>query len=58
MRAIGYFLGVALGAPLLFFIVSFIFLRPRKVSSPEIFGAAFIGRAFFLQFLVLDGLEP
>ncbi|MFJ1366246.1 hypothetical protein ACILDU_07335 [Capnocytophaga canimorsus] len=36
MRAIGYFLGVALGAPLLFFIVSFIFLRPRNVSESQI----------------------
>ncbi|MFK8275280.1 hypothetical protein ACI76Y_06305 [Capnocytophaga cynodegmi] len=36
MRAIGYFLGVALGAPLLFFIISFIFLRPRKVIESQI----------------------
>ncbi|MFK8274037.1 hypothetical protein [Capnocytophaga canimorsus] len=36
MRAIGYFLGVALGAPLLFFIISFIFLRPRNVSESQI----------------------
>ncbi|MFK8268334.1 hypothetical protein [Capnocytophaga cynodegmi] len=36
MRAIGYFLGVALGAPLLFFIVSFIFLGPRKVTNNEV----------------------
>ncbi|MFJ1327984.1 hypothetical protein [Capnocytophaga canimorsus] len=36
MRAIGYFLGVALGAPLLFFIVSFIFLRPREVNDKQI----------------------
>ncbi|MFJ1377897.1 hypothetical protein ACILE8_05930 [Capnocytophaga canimorsus] len=38
MRAIGYFLGVALGAPLLFFIISFIFLRPRTVNNYEIKG--------------------
>ncbi|GJQ03854.1 hypothetical protein [Capnocytophaga canimorsus] len=36
MRAIGYFLGVALGAPLLFFIISSIFLRPRNVSESQI----------------------
>ncbi|MFK8289420.1 hypothetical protein ACI76W_09275 [Capnocytophaga canimorsus] len=36
MRAIGYFLGVALGGPLLFFIISFIFLRPRNVSESQI----------------------
>ncbi|MFK8274036.1 hypothetical protein, partial [Capnocytophaga canimorsus] len=36
MRAIGYFLGVALGAPLLFFIISFIFLRPREVNDKQI----------------------
>ncbi|MFK8294888.1 hypothetical protein ACI760_01695 [Capnocytophaga canimorsus] len=36
MRAIGYFLGVALGAPLLFFIISFIFLGPRNVNDNEI----------------------
>ena len=36
MRAIGYFLGVALGAPLLFFIISSIFLGPRNVSEIQI----------------------
>ncbi|ATA92050.1 hypothetical protein CGC56_07725 [Capnocytophaga canimorsus] len=36
MRAIGYFLGVALGAPLLFFIISSIFLGPRKVIESQI----------------------
>ncbi|WP_404811781.1 hypothetical protein ACIRNY_08335 [Capnocytophaga canimorsus] len=36
MRAIGYFLGVALGAPLLFFVISFIFLGPRKVIESQI----------------------
>ncbi|MFK8299603.1 hypothetical protein ACIRNY_08350 [Capnocytophaga canimorsus] len=36
MRAIGYFLGVALGAPLLFFIISSIFLGPRNVSESQI----------------------
>ncbi|SSZ55870.1 hypothetical protein [Bergeyella zoohelcum] len=36
MRAIGYFLGVALGGPLLFFVISFIFLRPRNVNDNEI----------------------
>ncbi|GIM59611.1 hypothetical protein [Capnocytophaga canimorsus] len=36
MRAIGYFLGVALGAPLLFFIISSIFLGPRKVTNNEV----------------------
>ncbi|SSZ55872.1 hypothetical protein [Bergeyella zoohelcum] len=36
MRAIGYFLGVALGGPLLFFVISFIFLRPRNVSESQI----------------------
>ncbi|MFK8275283.1 hypothetical protein ACI76Y_06320 [Capnocytophaga cynodegmi] len=36
MRAIGYFLGVALGGPLLFFIISSIFLGPRNVNDNEI----------------------
>ena len=36
MKGIGYFLGATLGAALLFFIVSFIFLRPRKVSDGQI----------------------
>lgn len=36
MKGIGYFLGATLGAALLFFIISFIFLKPRKVSEIEI----------------------
>ncbi|SSZ55867.1 hypothetical protein [Bergeyella zoohelcum] len=36
MRSIGYFLGVALGGPLLFFIISSIFLGPRNVSESQI----------------------
>lgn len=36
MKGIGYFLGATLGAALLFFIISFIFLRPRKVSDCQI----------------------
>lgn len=36
MRGIGYFLGATLGAALLFFIISYIFLKPRKVNSNEI----------------------
>ena len=36
MKTIGYFLGVTLGAAILFLIISFIFLRPRKVSEIEI----------------------
>lgn len=36
MRGIGYFLGATLGAALLFFIISFIFLRPRNVKEKQI----------------------
>ena len=36
MRGIGYFLGATFGAALVFFLISFIFLRPRKVSEVEI----------------------
>lgn len=36
MRGIGYFLGATLGAALLFFIISYIFFKPRKVNSNEI----------------------
>ena len=36
MRGIGYFLGATLGAAILFLIISFIFLRPRKVNNNEI----------------------
>ncbi|WP_407402942.1 hypothetical protein [Chryseobacterium sp.] len=36
MRGIRYFLGATFGAALVFFLISFIFLRPRKVSEVEI----------------------
>ena len=36
MKTIGYFLGATFGAALVFFLISFIFLRPRKVSEVEI----------------------
>lgn len=36
MRGIGYFLGATLGAALLFFIISYFFLKPRKVNNHEI----------------------
>ncbi|MFJ1429623.1 hypothetical protein ACILE2_02305 [Capnocytophaga canimorsus] len=38
MRAIGYFLGATLGAAVLFFIISSIFLGPRTVNNYEIKG--------------------
>ena len=36
MRGIGYFLGATFGAALLFFIISFIFFKPRKVIASQI----------------------
>ena len=36
MRGLGYFLGATLGAALLFFIISFIFFKPRKLSESQI----------------------
>ena len=36
MRGLGYFLGATFGAALLFFIISYIFLSPRKVNDDEI----------------------
>ena len=36
MKGVGYFLGATLGAALLFFIVSYIFLRPRKIKESEL----------------------
>lgn len=36
MKGLGYFLGATFGAALLFFIISFIFLRPREVDNQEI----------------------
>jgi hypothetical protein len=33
MKGLGYFLGAALGAGVLFFVISVIFLQPRKVSD-------------------------
>ncbi|WP_250252937.1 hypothetical protein [Chryseobacterium sp. Marseille-Q3244] len=36
MKGIGYFLGAVFGAALLFFIISYIFLRPRDISNKEI----------------------
>ena len=36
MRGIGYFLGAIFGAVLVFFLISFIFLRPRDVNESEI----------------------
>ena len=36
MRGIRYFLGATLGAVLVFFLISFIFLRPRDVNESEI----------------------
>lgn len=36
MRGIGYFLGATLGAALLFFIISFVFLRTRDVEESEV----------------------
>ena len=36
MRGVGYFLGATLGAALLFFIISYIFLRPSEVNDKQI----------------------
>lgn len=36
MRGCGYILGVTFGAPLLFFLISFIFLRSREVSDEQV----------------------
>ena len=36
MRGIGFFLGLLIGAPLVFFLISYIFLRPRKVNDEEL----------------------
>lgn len=36
MKGIGYFLGAIFGAGLLFFIISYVFLRPRNISSIEV----------------------
>jgi hypothetical protein len=38
MKGLGYFLGATLGAGVLFFVISFIFLQPRKVSDLLITG--------------------
>ena len=46
MRGVGYFLGATLGAAILFLIISFIFLRPRKVNNNEI--EVFIKNSDFL----------
>ena len=36
MRGIGYFLGLLIGAPLVFFLISYIFLRPRNVEESQV----------------------
>ena len=36
MKTIGYFLGVTLGASLVFFLISFIFFKPRNVKEKQI----------------------
>ncbi|MDR2235568.1 MAG: hypothetical protein LBE92_05555 [Chryseobacterium sp.] len=36
IKGIGYFLGATFGAALVFFIISFIFLRPRDITDIEI----------------------
>jgi len=36
MKGLGYFLEATLGAALLFFVISFIFLKPRNVSEIQI----------------------
>ena len=36
MRVIGYFLGAIFGAALVFFLISFIFLRPRNIEEIQI----------------------
>ena len=36
MKTIGYFLGLLIGAPLVFFLISYIFLRPRNVEENQI----------------------
>ena len=36
MRGIGYFLGATFGAALVFYLISFIFLRPRNVDDIEV----------------------
>ena len=36
MRMIGYFLGATFGAALVFFLISFIFLRPRNVEESQV----------------------
>ena len=36
MRGIGYFLGAIFGATLVFFLISFIFLRPRNIAQKQV----------------------
>jgi len=36
MRGIGYFLGLLIGAPLVFFLISYIFLRSRNIEEIQI----------------------
>ena len=36
MRGIGYFLGAPFGAALVFFLISFIFLRPRNIAQKQV----------------------
>ena len=36
MRGIGYFLGAIFGATLVFFLISFIFLKPRNVDESQV----------------------
>ncbi|MDM1548840.1 hypothetical protein HX096_13360 [Empedobacter falsenii] len=36
MKTIGYFLGLLIGAPLVFFLISYIFLRPRNIEEIQI----------------------
>ena len=36
MRGIGYFLGATFGAALVFFLISFIFLRPRNIAQKQV----------------------
>ena len=36
MRVIGYFLGAIFGAALVFFLISFIFLRPRNIAQKQV----------------------
>ena len=36
MRGIGYFLGATFGSAIVFFLISFIFLRPRNIAQKQV----------------------